>query len=417
MVNGSSLHIEHQCPQCGAPVTLLETDRILVCPFCRVSLMIQSDQPLSYTLPLPEGAMNGGDLVFAPYWRFKGIVYTLNDLEVTHRIVDVTTRAASFESLPYTLGVRPQTLKLKLSIAQPPSRSFAMSLDQKQFLKQLRTGERGQDGSPSSMYSYKAAVGDVVNLLFAPTLLKGGAYHDPYTGRPLSGGPSPEREPELIETEAFNTVRFQPTVCPDCGWDMEGEADSHVLVCRNCQSIWEAVGRGFHRLDPYCVHSAEPADVWVPFWRIEMTTAGFDLANYEDFVRLTNIPKVIRPTMASQPFAFWIPAFKIQPRLFLRLSGALTVAQPSCEALKLPEGYSLYPCTLPAVEGFRSVPVVLGAIAPAKRELLPKIRNGKFAFQGKRLVWVPFKIKGSECIQPQLEFSLPRDSLRWGRTL
>ncbi|MHC1743692.1 MAG: hypothetical protein AB9873_11755 [Syntrophobacteraceae bacterium] len=398
-------------------MTLLETDRILACPFCRVRLMIQSDQPLSYSLPLPEGGMNGDDLVFAPYWRFKGAVYALNEDEVTHRIVDMTTRAAPVDALPYTLGMRPQTLKLRLSLTRLGSRSFTMSMDRPQFLKQVRNDGKGQDRGLADRSSLRAAVGEVVNLLYAPYLLREGVLHDPYTGRALSNGVSPESGLRVVEMQAPNGVRFEATLCPDCGWDMEGSADSHVLFCRSCQSSWEAVGRGFHRLEPQCIPSVDPVDVWVPFWRIDLTTTGFDLATYEDFVRLTNVPKVINPSMGSHPFSFWVPAFKIQPKLFLRLSGAFTLAQPSIEAMPLPDISSLYPCTLPAVAGFQSVPVVLGAIAPAKRDLLPKIKRGRFAFRGKQLVWVPFQNRGVECIQSRMEFSIPRDSLRWGRAL
>ncbi len=398
-------------------MTLLETDRILACPFCRVRLMIQSDQPLSYTLPLPEGAMNGDDLVFAPYWRFKGAVYALNEDEVNHRIVDATTRAASFEALPFSLGMRPQTLKLSLSIARPPSRAFALSMDRSLFLKQVRSDGRRQERTLSDRFVYRAAVGEVVSLLYAPYLLRGDVLHDPYTGRQLPASEGLEPGPQVVETEPPNGVRFQPTLCPDCGWDMEGRSDSHVLFCRSCQSSWEAVGRGFHRLEAQFIPSCDPVDVWVPFWRIELSTTGLNLATYEDFVRLTNVPKVIDSSMGSRPFSFWIPAFKIQPRLFLRLSGALTLAQPTSEAMPLPEPSSLYPCTLPAVAGFQSVPVVLGAIAPAKRDLLPKIKRGRFAFQGKQLVWAPFQTRGVECIQSRMELSIPRDSLRWGRVL
>lgn len=379
--------------------------------------MIQSDQPLSYALPLPEGAMNGEHLVFAPYWRFKGVVYAVSEEEVTHRIVDQTTRAAALAALPYTLGMRPQTLKLRMSVARPPSQTFASCLDRKQFLTQLRTGKTEGAGGPGNVVSYQAVVGEVVNLLYAPYLLKGGTLHDPYTGRALSNGSADDPPPAFLEADPPTEVRFQPTLCPDCGWDLEGTADSHVLFCRSCQSIWEAVGRGFHRLDPHFLPPVGAADIWVPFWRIAFGTTGFDLASYEDFVRLTNVPRVVTSAMASQPFFFWVPAFKIQPRLFLRLSGLLTLAQPESAPMELPGIASLYPCTLPAVAGFQSVPVVLGAIAPAKRDLLPRIRSGRFAFQGKRLVWVPFRTRGVECIQPSLEFSMPRESLRWGRSL
>src|SRR3989339_2060059 len=36
--------------------------------------------------------------------------------------------------------------------------------------------------------------------------------------------------------------RFVPTLCPHCGWDMEGQKDSLVLICRNCDSAWPCPG-------------------------------------------------------------------------------------------------------------------------------------------------------------------------------
>ncbi len=361
--------------------------------------------------------MNGEDLVFAPYWRFKGVVYAVSEEQVVHRVVDQTMRASNWSALPYTLGVRPQTLKLRMATAHPPNRVFASCLDRKQFLKQLRAGHGGDADGAVNPISYQSAVGEVISLLHAPYLLRGGTLHDPYSGRALHGDPADDPRTALQEPAGSSEVRFLPTLCPDCGWDLQGTADSHVLFCRSCQSIWEAVGRGFHRMDPQFLPQAGSADTWLPFWCIDFETTGFELATYKDFVRLTNVPRVLAPAMASKPFHFWVPAFKIQPRLFLRLSGLLTLAQPESEPMALPAIGSLYPCTLPAVAGFQSVPVVLGSIAPAKRDLLPRIRNGRFAFQGKRLVWVPFQTKGVECIQPSLGCSIPRESLRWGRSL
>lgn len=49
-VSGSNALLEHQCPQCGAGVSLAETDRIFSCPFCRVRLYIAGDTLFSYYL-------------------------------------------------------------------------------------------------------------------------------------------------------------------------------------------------------------------------------------------------------------------------------------------------------------------------------------------------------------------------------
>ena len=49
----NSWEVELQCPQCGAPVTLEEADRILSCAFCRVRLiMIYPGYPQYYLEPL-----------------------------------------------------------------------------------------------------------------------------------------------------------------------------------------------------------------------------------------------------------------------------------------------------------------------------------------------------------------------------
>ena len=70
MLNTSRLVIEHQCPQCGAPATLEETERLFTCPFCRVKSYLVTRDYFRYMLP--HAAPAGKSLVFLPYWRFKG---------------------------------------------------------------------------------------------------------------------------------------------------------------------------------------------------------------------------------------------------------------------------------------------------------------------------------------------------------
>ncbi|MCK7515939.1 MAG: hypothetical protein MZV70_76205 [Desulfobacterales bacterium] len=65
-----SFQIEHQCPQCGAPANLEETDRLFACPFCRVKSFLLTRDYFRYVLPAKNPA--GKELVYFPYWRFKG---------------------------------------------------------------------------------------------------------------------------------------------------------------------------------------------------------------------------------------------------------------------------------------------------------------------------------------------------------
>jgi DNA-directed RNA polymerase subunit RPC12/RpoP len=103
--------IEHQCPQCGAPVILEETDRILACPYCRVSLYIAARD---YTaLYWPASPAVAQEIVFMPYWRFKGMSFSCRGREVQTKIADMSRLAVPVIGMPYSLGVRPQALKLK----------------------------------------------------------------------------------------------------------------------------------------------------------------------------------------------------------------------------------------------------------------------------------------------------------------
>ena len=70
MLTSPRLLIDHQCPQCGAPATLEETERLFTCPFCRVKSYLVTRDYFRYMLP--HAAPAGKSLVFLPYWRFKG---------------------------------------------------------------------------------------------------------------------------------------------------------------------------------------------------------------------------------------------------------------------------------------------------------------------------------------------------------
>ena len=55
------------------------------------------------------------------------------------------------------------------------------------------------------------------------------------------------------------------------------------------------------------------------------------------------------------PFRFWIPAFKVRPRLFLRLASHLTVSQPREELIPELPANRIHPCTLPVKEAIESL--------------------------------------------------------------
>src|SRR5208337_3436977 len=104
--------IEHACPQCSAPVTMEETDRLFTCPYCKVRLYRASGQPLSYYLD-PKAL--DPDTLYAPYGRFRGIGFAAGVGETRGTVIDGNTIARPMPPCPESLGLRPQAMKLHVA--------------------------------------------------------------------------------------------------------------------------------------------------------------------------------------------------------------------------------------------------------------------------------------------------------------
>ena len=53
---------QNQCPQCGAPADLEETDRLFACPFCRVTSLLLTRDYFRYVLPARNPGRQGPGL-------------------------------------------------------------------------------------------------------------------------------------------------------------------------------------------------------------------------------------------------------------------------------------------------------------------------------------------------------------------
>jgi len=116
VVRSSSFQIDIQCPQCGAPVVLEETENIIECPFCRVrSILSTHPFPCYYFEPRQE-KLSHIPVIYIPYWRFKGLEFALNIEQVSYRVIDsswVAIDKLEQQGIPSSLGLRSQTQKLK----------------------------------------------------------------------------------------------------------------------------------------------------------------------------------------------------------------------------------------------------------------------------------------------------------------
>lgn len=406
--------VEHECPQCGAPVELEETHRLFRCPYCEVKNVIFSHD--GFRLVLPHKAPDR-EIIYAPYLRFKGNVFICKEAAIDHHIVDITRVGFDFTGLPLSLGFRPQAMKMKF-VTPHVSGSFVKSaLKVDEILDSVGVFT---SALMSRKFFHRAYIGEALSIIYLPLYVKNDKLVDAVTDEPLNALPG--GHDFLIGTvEQYPRwqVQFLATICPDCGWDLDGETDSVVLTCSNCVSAWEATSGGLVRVSFRFVPGTGDKTVYLPFWKISASSRhGLEIQTYADFIRVTNQPKVVRKEWETQDMCFWIPAFKIRPQIFLHLSKQMTVSQENFAWEDEMPHTSLYPVTLPLSEAVQSLKTILAHSIMNKRKLFPALPDVNFTVGRSELMYLPFNDRGQqELIQDSMPISIHKKTLEYGRFL
>jgi predicted RNA-binding Zn-ribbon protein involved in translation (DUF1610 family) len=404
-VKSSDLLIEHQCPQCGAPATLAEVDRLFTCAFCRVRSYLHAAGSLRYALP--HKAPAGAEIVYAPYWRFKGMHFACLPEGIRHRFFDVSLSAVDAPQLPVSLGLRSQGLKLRFVSPEMPGRFLdpqrQPSTARQEFAHQLAAD------LPSPVL-HQALVGEVLSLIYAPYGNRGGRLVDAVLDRPLSAAPAGGLADRPGGPPRWR-LGFLATLCPTCGWDLDGARDAQALMCRRCGTLQAAGAQGWEPLPCATLDLPTPAPVFLPFWRIQADVAGVPLASYADLVRLANLPRAPRPEWADRPFHFWSPAFKVRPATFLRLARSVTLACPEAPlAAGLPPGEAVS-VNLPLQEGLDTLKVCLAGFMRPPGLLRERLESIRITPRKGLLVFIPFENRPHELVQPHLHLALSKAQL------
>jgi len=212
-------------------------------------------------------------------------------------------------------------------------------------------------------------------------------------------------------------IGFLPTLCPDCGWDLEGRRDSLVLICRNCDSLWQPDGKKFKKVLFAHIPEKEKDIIYLPFWRIKADVSGIDLKSYADLVKIANLPKFVKNEWYDMQFSFWSPAFKVRPQTFLPLSSRMTLFQPYVKLVnKLPDS-ELYPVTLPFSEAVESLKINLAGFMKPQKKLFHKLPDIKILPKSFLLVFVPFINKHHELIGLSSNFTITKNQLKMAGNL
>ncbi|MCP4682857.1 MAG: hypothetical protein GY864_11035, partial [Desulfobacterales bacterium] len=236
-----SFTVEHQCPQCGAPITLGEETLFFVCGFCRVRSCISQKGFSRYYFSLSSDAPKDSKLVYLPYWRFKGVRYACHFSGVEHRFLDISSLAMEDPGhLPFSLGLRSQALPLKL-ISSETRGKFIRPAEFKSSIKASDRRARSvrKDLSPV----FREDIGETLSLIYSPFYIHKNRLFDGILNKPIQEIAFGDIDiMSLDHCRPEKETVFVSGLCPDCGWDLEGHFDSLVLICRNCQTLWRARG-------------------------------------------------------------------------------------------------------------------------------------------------------------------------------
>jgi DNA-directed RNA polymerase subunit RPC12/RpoP len=410
-VQTTRLLIDHQCPQCGAPATLEETERLYTCPFCRVKSYLVTRDYFRYMLP--HAAPAGQTLVFLPYWRFKGSFFVSLPGGIKTRIVDVSQQAVSSPMFPVSLGLRSQTLKLRFVAPENEGVFLKPQVSSKEL---LRLAEETFTSPIRDPMFAKAFVGDSMSQIYSPFYVTDQVF-DGVLNRPVS--PAPPEGFDVSKMEGGKPdwrIEFIPTLCPSCGWDLQGEKNALALSCKNCNSLWMNKGTGFIKLEFGLFPAETPDSVYLPFYRIRAEVSGIKLDSYADLVKTANMAKVVQAGWEEKPFRFWTPAFKIRPDDFLFFSRNMTLSQPPKEYVaELPQGEVL-PVTMPLPDAVESLKINLASFVKPAR-MLQALDTVQIKAKSVVLVYIPFQKSGKELFQPAFNLRTNKTLLEYAKNL
>jgi hypothetical protein len=413
--------VELQCPQCGAPVTLEEADRILACAFCRVRLiMIYPGYPQYYLDPY-QAEQPVQDMLYIPYWRIRGVAFSCLQPGGKDRFVDVTFLAAEIQVMPPYLGLQARAFKLRFLSSVKKGRFLQPQLPLEGFLSQwsdenINPADQQELEIPRQFR--QAFIGETISLVYAPIFIQDGGIYDGLGRRQLGrANGSDLGKFSTSGPEGSRQVRFLPVMCPYCGADLEGEKDSQVLLCRNCDRIWDYSQDELKQIDFGIMKAGdESPSFFLPFWRIRTRINGRPLQVQRPLTRSTIDPGPSSAKGNKEENFYWLPAFKLSPSVFLTISRAVSLRQPLEYSLldTLPKG-QYYPVNLSWDEAAEGLNAVFADFL--KTHTFPRALSMSIEPLDHLLIFIPFRLQGNELVQETMSVGLSRTALHFGRFL
>jgi hypothetical protein len=180
--------------------------------------------------------------------------------------------------------------------------------------------------------------------------------------------------------------------------------------------MWICHQNGFVNISA-AMASPSAEGLWLPFWQFQVRASNLALRTRADLIRLANLPQTVKTGDDTADLWLRVPAFRIRPSLFLRLSRQLTACELSTQAWADPAAKAMYPATLPLQEGFQAIPPLICDLAWDKQSIQSLLHGCRLRPSKSELMVLPFSEHRSELVQPELKIALSKSALDLGRTL
>ncbi|PLX42209.1 MAG: hypothetical protein C0609_10280 [Deltaproteobacteria bacterium] len=410
------------CPNCGGEVDTKVGDQLLDCRFCKSSMYVLPDGPLSYRMPA-DRAYSNESIFHLPYWRLRGVRYKVlkGGSKVVGGLVDLTAPACEHLNSGASLGIRPQAGRLHLT-SWPPGTPGA-SLSPARIVDE--TGiDRLYNEHEDILFS--RLIGEERVIIHAPFFLKneGGrtllmeAFPD---GRPhsISESEADKLKAAIAGAPPPKELRFLTLGCPNCGHSLPPEHNAKVLLCEHCHRAFWPKGETFARMPYAIMGEIKESSRLFPFWHIDVEDKELGITSRADLLRWCAPFKVPRSKWEEEPASFLIPAFKVNARVFLRLAKTATIFFAGEEHRVRPGRGRLTsePVRLPLSEAMEAVQVALCEMTTDKERRVPRIAAAAIKGVRARLLFIPFEPTGREYLHKESGQAIDLRAIEVGATL
>lgn len=419
------------CPQCGGKVSLEVGDPLLKCAFCKTSLyIIPKDGIFSYVLVTDDMQhIPGSRILMLPYWRLKGLRFSLlQDKSVKSNRVDATIPALKeLKKLP-SLGLVTQLATLRLNTG--PVSNLQMLEPIRDVIRHINARiEAGLEQSPLTSFVLSEKISIVMapfellkkteeKIVIRPLWTKG---HDfvKITDRHIIQSLL-KREERIHEKKSGHD--FLPLICPECGSDLPALSMVSVLFCPYCKRLY-SIGQSkiLPQKAQILCRRIERNMVFVPFYHFQVAIEGDSISFHDRLGFLSRLYsyKMFPKDLSKEPVQFVVPAFSVNPSLFLRLSSRFSSSEVSYLNAKdnidsIPEAYAI---NISAESAVQCLPLLLLFMVGNKRKLMEQLIKAKIRITSVKVIFIPFFRQRNELVEKHTGQAIQERAIKYGMNL